>query len=370
MKWPIKICFISLNSYPLFVKQSTGYFGGAELQISLLVKELVKDRNFQVSLICGDYNQPPTVRKKRLTIYKCFKKNRHSWWEAIRFLLTLKKINADVYVERTMNIKVGLVCLFCRIFQKKFVYMLSHDWDSTWQFKNYLQGLSKWWYYFGLKKAHLIIAQTQIQKRRLKKNFGLDSIVMRSLAVKPPSGRTPIRHWLLWVGRADRWKRPEAFIYLAKKLPREKFVMICRQGNNREFYTKIKHLAQLQSNLEWLGAVSHDDIMGYFQQTKVLVNTSVAEGFPNTFLQAGAAKTPIVSLKVNPDNFINQYSCGFCANNNFQMLVKFCQTLLKTQGLIHQYGNNNYKYISQFHSLNNVRILTRVLLDNFGRTAA
>ena len=65
---------MSLHGYPLFVKNSSGYFGGAELQISLIVKELIKDKRFKVSLITGDYGQPNVVKMGRLTIYKCFRK--------------------------------------------------------------------------------------------------------------------------------------------------------------------------------------------------------------------------------------------------------------------------------------------------------
>ena len=70
LKKPIKVCFISFNSYPLFKKKSKGYFGGAEVQISLISKELAKDKNFQVNVIAGDYGQKSLIKKNNVNIYK------------------------------------------------------------------------------------------------------------------------------------------------------------------------------------------------------------------------------------------------------------------------------------------------------------
>lgn len=248
--------------------------------------------------------------------------------------------------------------------------MVAHNWDAQLNHGYYLKGISKLSFDYGLKHADLIIAQTQNQKKQLKNNFGLESIVMRALAKIQPYHQKKTFSWFLWVGRADKWKRPEKFIQLAENLPKEKFVMICRQGNDRRFYYKIKNKAQKQINLKFLKIVSYEQIIKYFQQAKIFVNTSVAEGFPNTFMQAGISKTPIVSLQVNPDGFITDYNCGFWAKNNFSKLVKDCQTLIKDNKLTRRFGNNNYRYVNKFHSLENVRLLTNILLNNFGRPAA
>src|SRR3989344_232526 len=114
---PVKICFISLNSYPLFIKNSMDYFGGAEVQMSLIAQELAKDKRFRVSLITGDYGQPPIIKQGRLTLLKT---------KLIDFLTVLKTIDADIYVERTINPKVFLVGWRCRLFKKKFIYIVGH----------------------------------------------------------------------------------------------------------------------------------------------------------------------------------------------------------------------------------------------------
>ena len=356
---PLHICFISLNSYPLFVANHSGYFGGAELQISLIAKTLAKDKRIQVSLIVGDYGQKPLETIENVTLYRAFRQNRKFNLEALWFFKLLKDINADVYVERTLNLKVGLVALWCRIFGKKFVYMVAHDWDVQLNHGHYLKGLAKYSFDWGLKMANLIICQTPAQKDRLRIIFGLNSRVIRSVAAAAKS-RVTKRHWLLWVGRADKWKQPELFIRLAAKLPQEKFVMICRPGNDRPYFKQICRIAQKQTNLRFFPGVSLNKINHYYQSAKALVNTSAVEGWPNTFLQAGIANTPVISLMVNPDGFINRYSCGLCGND----LVDSYRRLSKKM------GTNHYRYVQRFHSPKNAERLGRILLNHFGRTAA
>ena len=53
----INVCFISLGSYPLFDIHCNRTFGGAEVQMYLLAKELSKDQRFGVSFIVGNFGQ-------------------------------------------------------------------------------------------------------------------------------------------------------------------------------------------------------------------------------------------------------------------------------------------------------------------------
>lgn len=350
----IKVCFISFNSYPLFVKKSLEYFGGAEVQISQIAQYLAKDRRFRISLMVTNYGQKSQLKFGRLTLHIGMRRFFPASIQVIRFLLTLRKINADIYVERTLNLKVGLICLFCKLFKKRFVYMVAHDWDCQSDFNNYLKGLSRFSFRFGLTRANLVICQTKQQQFKLKQNFNISAALMRSV-IKPTSAVKQLKKDIfLWVGRADKWKRPEKFIQLVKKLPKEKFVMVCRQGNDKKIYLKIKNLAQKQINLKFLKVVNYEQIINYFQQAKVFVNTSTAEGFPNTFLQAGLTKTPVFSYQVNPDDYLNKYHCGLVGQQNFDQLLNH-PARLKTM------GQNHYLYVKKFHSLKNLIVFKRVL---------
>jgi glycosyltransferase involved in cell wall biosynthesis len=361
-KKPVKVCFISLNSYPLFAKKSLGYFGGAELQMSLIVKQLLKDKQFAVSLITGDYGQNRIVKKNRLIIFKCFDKQSHRLIELTRLFFWSLKTKQDVFVSRTANNLLYLLAIYCKLFNKKFVYMVAHDWDCQTDQYNKLTKVNRRLFLWGLKKADLIIAQTKQQQQALKENLGLNSILMLSVipSVKPINKVK--KDLVLWVGRADYWKRPMAFIKLAHALPKEKMVMICRKGLDAKLFKRIKTLAEKQKNIDFLPAVPIEEITHFFARAKIFVNTSTAEGFPNTFLQSGLARTPILSLTVNPDNYLTKHHCGFQTQNKNDLFIALAQKLLNNPKQLQKMGENHRHYIIKNHSLKNIKKISAALI--------
>lgn len=360
---PIKICFVSLNSYPLFQKKSKGYFGGAELQISLIVKQLVKDKRFKVSLITGDYGQKRVIKRGRLTMYRCFDKGWHRLIELIKVFFLALVIDADIHVGRTTNNMVGLMALFCKIFNKKFIYMTAHDWDAQPKIYSKRTNVNRRLFHWGLKMADLIICQTKKQQRLFKKNFGFSTIVMRSVIKTTQSNKKIHKSIILWVGRADYWKRPISFIKLAQALPKEKLVMVCRKGNDVKLFNRVKNLAAQQNNVKFFPMVPIKKITKYFKQAKLFVNTSTLEGFPNTFMQSGLAKTPVLSLTVNPDDYLKRLNCGLVAKNNQKLLIKKCKRIIKDPGLVKTMGQNHYDYIIKNHSFRNINIFKKAVCE-------
>jgi len=163
--------------------------------------------------------------------------------------------------------------------------------------------------------------QTRAQAARLAPRKKQHRQVVPSIAawsVGPLPRRR--REYVLWVGRTVDFKQPRKLLDLARATPEIPYVMICAPGSNREAHETLRTEAAAVDNLKFVPGVSPDSVMAYFQKAAVLVNTSAAEGFPNTFLQAGVAGTPVVSLGVDPDGFIPQYDCGItCSHDSTRM---------------------------------------------------
>jgi glycosyltransferase involved in cell wall biosynthesis len=62
----------------------------------------------------------------------------------------------------------------------------------------------------------------------------------------------------------------------------------------------------------------YDDVNRCLARTKVFVNTSDVEGFPNTFLQAWARKVPVVSY-FDPDGIIRGKGLGYRPDDEADM---------------------------------------------------
>jgi glycosyltransferase involved in cell wall biosynthesis len=137
---------------------------------------------------------------------------------------------------------------------------------------------------------------------------------------------------------------------LAKEIPSEQFVMICQKAKGDQKYEELLRLAADAHNLKFIEYVPFHEIDGYFQRAKVFVNTSQAEGFPSTFVQAGKNATAIVSLKVNPDGFLDKFNCGLCADDDWNKFVDCLKFVLSEDKYI-ELGKNARKYVEDNHDI-------------------
>lgn len=145
-------------------------------------------------------------------------------------------------------------------------------------------------------------------------------------------------------------KRPELFLKAACEMPREKFTMICSRATGDDRYDELASRAGKIENLEFIQWTPFDRIDSFFARAKVFVNTSESEGFPHTYLHACKCATPILSLKVNPDDFLNRYNCGMCADDDWQHFTRLLGKLLEPETAA-SYGGNGRKYIEQEHDI-------------------
>jgi glycosyltransferase involved in cell wall biosynthesis len=102
----------------------------------------------------------------------------------------------------------------------------------------------------------------------------------------------------------------------------------------------------------------------YFTHAKVLVSTSSSEGFPNVFLQACAAKTPILSLKVDPDGFIKNQKCGLVCDDNYVELKAGLEKFFQDKEFYQVVSENCFNYLKANHSLEKNILSWKELLNN------
>lgn len=350
-----KICFFSFRAYPLFNPKVNEIFGGAEIDLYLLAQEMAKNEQNSVTFVVGDYGQKylEYFGNIRVIRYKFFNPEKYPAWpyKILRQLVLWKELlflKCDIMLTEASSELLGWLGLISKGLKGgKLIFRLASDADADFWYTRSKSLKSYLLYKFGLFRSDLVISQTDRQRKLLKDNLNLDSIVLKNGFYLDFEAAIENKQYILWVGRAIHWKRPELFIELVKSLPQEKFLMIMPGDNPafRDMKRKIKGL----SNLTLIDYVPFRDIQRYYNEAKLFVNTSECEGFPNAFLQSCLGKTPILSFKINPDSFIDHHRLGICCNDDMEQAIAFIQGL--SDESVRTYGENAFDYVRRNHNI-------------------
>jgi glycosyltransferase involved in cell wall biosynthesis len=206
---------------------------------------------------------------------------------------------------------------------------------------------------YAIDEADLVITQLDSQRDLLWRRFQKRAVTIRNpvdLSARVDAPAYGERQIALWVGRADNYKKmPALLLDLARAYPSVKFVMVMNADRNEVAYAIRRDHPK---NVAILDQVSYRAIEALYAQAFVFVSTSLTEGFPNTFLQAGKYGVPILSLAVDPDGFIERYNCGVVAHGDVEALLAGLKTIMwdQTHGAV--MSANIFQYVSRYHDLN------------------
>jgi glycosyltransferase involved in cell wall biosynthesis len=102
-------------------------------------------------------------------------------------------------------------------------------------------------------------------------------------------------------------------------------------------------------------------------QAHIFVNTSVQEGFPNTFIQSWMRDVAVVSLTVDPDGILERERVGIAAQTEEGLAVAV-ESLLDQKNLLAEYVKRGRDHAFARHSLDNATRLAG-LLESFATRA-
>ena len=355
-----RICFLVRHL-------NDGQSGGAELQVRLYSQALAR-RGWDVWLI-GEGFPLETEKMEDGVRYVCLPPRRRglgilnlpylkSVFDRIRPHVCYQRVKLDyTYWTRRLAHRLG----------GKFLFAFSHDQECLpgalagfpGDFvSRFVAALADQ----GIRKADLLLCQTAEQKQLIQENFARDAVIVKNGHPLPRNAQTvPGRSEVLWVNNLKPVKQPELFLQLAKELREEAavFTMIGARGA----YPLEAELARpgRSGKLNFLGeqplATVNDRLWG----CRALVNTSLAEGFPNTFIQAWARFVPVISLQVDPDGVIAKHQLGFWSGD-FPRMVSHVRALIHEPELAMAMGNNGRAYVEREHDVTeNVRKLDQTL---------
>ena len=356
----IKICIISHFGYPLYNKKcmETDIGGGAGVQLYLLSKEFTKKNNINVNVITGNHK----IQKKRIELYqniKLFnvlpiKRNIFNIFKFVIFIfITLIQIKPDIIIQRAPSTSTGICAFYSKLFRKKFIYSIANKPDVNGVAE---KGVLGKFYKYGLDNASVIVAQHNdqiLELEKFKKRKVRNILVIKSgyeIIEIDQIKKTKI----LWVSRAMEWKRAEFFLELAKKIPDKDFIIICTKTNNEKYWKTIFDNAFKIHNLKFLNFVPFQKMDSYFQKAKFFINTSIFEGFPNTFIQAFKNKTLVISLNVNPEEILTKHKIGIFCNDDLKKMEVTINHLFENQELYNSYTKKAYSYVKENHDIKEI----------------
>lgn len=367
MPHPARICFVGFYAWPLFRPARTGDFGGAEVQLYTLARELARDPGFRVDFIVRDENGGSEtidgVTVHKLPLLRQPGVRRRLTYAAGLWRL-LRAIGPDVVVQRAAGSQTTLLGIYCALYRKRFVYMIAHDSDVELEMPPWFPGSATWLAYrLGLRLADQVIAQHERQRQRLLDNYGKAGIVRPCALEAGDVAPADERRKILWVARCERIKQPEMFIALAQALPREPFVMVCPPAaSGIDYFESIRSQALELPNMTFVEYVPFAEIGAYFRAARVFVNTSTQEGFPNTFVQAWMHGTPVVSLSVDPGGLMARHGLGIACDGSQAALEQAVSSLLADRLLWERLSLNASAYAREHHDIRRQVELDRLWL--------
>ena len=387
------VCF---NAYPLFDRAVKAPIGGMETRAALFGRGLAGTGRWHVRFVVKDFGQPSRTEHEGLTFDTYQPMHQHAgenvnprfarrkWLPELRldhrdlqllwhvplmalfrlfpawfFPLFWRRRRSDVVCCFGNNSLSAQVVADCRRLGIRTILCIASDDDLSTDYRPDDLSLNdyrtpKWMAHFALENADHIFVQTESQQRMLASRFRRHGMLIRNpvrISAEDPS------HWptrtkrdlVLWIGRADAFnKRPLLCLELAERCPELSFLMILNK-THADVFDAVQ--ARRPTNLTIVERVPHAEIWDYYRRARVFVNTSVYEGFPNTFLQCAVAGVPVASLTVDPEGILSRHGCGLLAGGSLDTLERHVRALWSDAELAERQALTFHSYALAHHGL-------------------
>jgi len=314
--------------------------GGAEAQAWLLARELAR-RGWAVTYVCRSTTGRGGEVEERdgVTIRWVRPVPRFAWADVRRYRRALEEARPTHLFVRSSSALVGVAGTYARRHGLPFAWACTDQWSGArWRslrhvqrqrqssrfgpvryalatFNGFMQDLLR---HGGMSGVTHAFTQNGEQEALVRRSFGLKSRRLPS-GHEAPAGIEPGANFgarlVLWAGNLGANKRPELFLDLARRLAHTdlRFVMLGGKDGAGRYLARL--FAERPDNLEWPGRVPFEESLRWFGRATFFVNTSRAEGFPNTFVQAWLRGVPTLSLGADPDGIVAREGLGAVARS-------------------------------------------------------
>ena len=217
-----RVCFVYKYAHYALLNNTDVRIGGAEMQQKILAEALAVKR-WKIYFVTEQIGDKKILNLgHNLTILPVLDLTGGNKY--IHKILTLplalwkilRQVDADIYYQRDTNYLSGIVALFCKAYRKKYILAGANNWNfDRGNEQNLNDPLDRLSAGFAIKVADKIIVQSIIQGQLLKKNYKRQGTVFYNIF--PPKAQRKNGHYILWVGRMQKHKRPEWFLGISEE---------------------------------------------------------------------------------------------------------------------------------------------------------
>jgi len=320
----LRVCFVSPEYFGLGVHGGFGY-------VTKTLSEGLADRGFDVCVVTPRRNGQEaveTVNGVKVLSYKPYTglpgpagtlASRRSYVDLIR------EVDADVYHSQAVSLNTYVAQRAAPDKRHLITFQDPYDereWARIAEVEPRYRGLmhdarvrlEKRVLSSACRHADALYTQAWFLAEKARRYFGfkeLPGLLPNPVPIpETPRGKNP-RPTACFLARWDPQKRVELFFKLALEHPEVNFIAMGRshdEARDRDLRDRYGGVP----NLQLTGFVSEEEKSRILGESWVLVNTSVREALPVSFLEALAHGTPIISGE-NPDGLTEDY--GYLAED-------------------------------------------------------
>lgn len=309
--------------------------GGAELQ-AYYIATILSER-YSVHFIHFSENVR-TITKKQIDQFTIWILPKKSFFRRVssklnfQYFFLIKSIFRIVKPEICYQRGRNSVTTICSILSKKssckFIWQAASDSDLTYfSKKNLYKELFKILEFkigkIGILRANSIILQSQSQLETFRSLFpnkiASELPNLHPLPIKSTEKSSRLK--VLWIANLKPLKQPDIFLHIADELRNEEIDFIMIGAATKEEYISIANFKKNHPNFNYLGELPNETVNEKLNESHLLVNTSIFEGFSNVFIQAWLNKVLVLSLNSNPGNILADDHLGRYFNGDINMLI-------------------------------------------------
>lgn len=350
------------SKMPYLIKDSGNPVGGASVEWLSWIKgfnenncivgvltwegarKFVKDNNHSINFI-ESYNPSKGIKKIRWFYYRL-----------PRLIKAIKDFAPDVIIQECAGFETGIMCFIANLLNIPFMYRVANDMDTDERLKTRLNLRQRIFFKYALRHSDAILCQNnyQYQNLRLKYKDCKLHIIHNPFHLEKMNELNDFtkRSYIAWIGIFQYQKNLPALYKIVKSLPNVNFQIAGKKSSSSKLTPNIEDALEALSNcpnVKFVGYLNRTEVLPFLSKAYALLNTSLYEGFSNTYLEAMSTGTPIITtINANPDNLISEKKLGIVADK-YDEVNKSILTLLNYTNYT-QLSSNCRNHLVEYHN--------------------